>query len=143
MIICVITWYYATLHFMQFLVTPKRKEVRFIKMQRIPKGFYPRKQYRRRSEESKNHYKKWGQRKLLLTEIRFLCEYIDKYGDSKPLICVYPGAGPGNHIPLLADMFPSVSFELWVCSICYIEYVNHRFFLRKYNQYLHCMRDMY
>lgn len=50
-----------------------------------------------------------GQRKLLLSEIELLCL-------TDPLCSytvVYAGAAPGVHIPLLAKLFPSVTFHLY------------------------------
>jgi hypothetical protein len=49
-----------------------------------------------------------GQRKLMLSEVRFLAEH----GHRAPLV-LYVGAAPGTHIPLLADMFPEHEFHLW------------------------------
>lgn len=50
----------------------------------------------------------WGQRKLLMSEIEFLTMFADEND-----IVVYAGAGPGKHIPYLAEMFPDLTFELW------------------------------
>lgn len=52
----------------------------------------------------------WGQRKLILSEIEFLTIF---WGVSKTGIVVYAGSAPGNHIPLLAELFPQLSFELY------------------------------
>ncbi len=48
-----------------------------------------------------------GQLKLLLSEIEFLTPY---YGRS--LHVIYAGAAPGVHIPILAQMFPTMRFVL-------------------------------
>ncbi len=48
-----------------------------------------------------------GQLKLLLSEIEFLTPY---YGRS--LRVIYAGAAPGVHIPILAQMFPTMHFVL-------------------------------
>ena len=49
----------------------------------------------------------WGQLKLLLSEIEFLTPY---HGWGYHVI--YAGAAPGVHIPILADMFPTMHFIL-------------------------------
>jgi hypothetical protein len=50
-----------------------------------------------------------GQRKLLLMEIEFLCNY-SRSGDT----VLYVGAAPGDHIPLLAGvLFPHLQFILY------------------------------
>lgn len=67
----------------------------------------PREKYRSRHEEEK--IPKWGQRKLLLSEILFLNLTV---GD-KPAICIYVGAAPGDHTGFLAKMFPQVEFHLY------------------------------
>lgn len=59
----------------------------------------------------------WGQVKLLFSEIEFLVESLsmDK-GKSKgtsPSIVVYAGAASGQHIPILARMFPTLLFILY------------------------------
>jgi hypothetical protein len=49
-----------------------------------------------------------GQRKLFLTELYFLAEYAHLSN-----LIVYVGASPGNHINLLADLFPKHIFHLY------------------------------
>jgi hypothetical protein len=51
--------------------------------------------------------KHWGQLKLLVSEIEFLTPYYDC-----DYLVIYAGASPGVHIPVLADMFPTMSFVL-------------------------------
>lgn len=65
--------------------------------------------YRVLSEEERRTttIQHWGQRKLLLSEIEFLTLYGKEGGT-----LVYAGAAPGNHIDLLADMFPGMNFIL-------------------------------
>jgi cap2 methyltransferase len=49
-----------------------------------------------------------GQRKLLISEMHFLNHYYnEKY------TVVYVGAGPGHHIPLLAEFYPNFTFILY------------------------------
>ena len=67
--------------------------------------------YRRRSDEEKKSIH-WGQRKLLLSEIEFFTMYWDPIALPNPL-CVYAGAGPGTHIPILSMLFPSFTFHLY------------------------------
>lgn len=51
-----------------------------------------------------------GQLKLLLSEVLFICKFID----SKPTKILYIGAGSeGYHNTFLADMFPEILFDLW------------------------------
>lgn len=67
----------------------------------------PRRRYRRRAHETKSLLH-WGQRKLLLSEIKFLTEH--SFDNATVL---YVGAAPGTHILQLMRMFPSLSFELY------------------------------
>jgi hypothetical protein len=64
--------------------------------------------YRRRSGETKSVCH-WGQRKLLLSEVEFLNEYLPS---NIIALVIYAGAAPGHHIPLLSDMFPNLRFIL-------------------------------
>jgi len=50
-----------------------------------------------------------GQRKLFLTELQFLTDYVP--GDQE-VICVYAGAAPSHHTGLLSDLFSNVKFIL-------------------------------
>lgn len=52
-----------------------------------------------------------GQRKLLLSEIEFLTRILKL--EPGPFTLLYIGAAPGQHIPLLSDMFPEVKFILY------------------------------
>lgn len=54
-----------------------------------------------------------GQRKLLISEIELLTRVSERVGFSEPILVVYAGAAPGNHIPMLSDMFPSCTFDLY------------------------------
>jgi len=54
----------------------------------------------------------WGQLKLLLTEIQFLTLYWDPILVPKPKV-VYVGAADGTHIPILAELFPTITFHLY------------------------------
>ncbi len=49
----------------------------------------------------------WGQLKLLVREIHLLTMYPNAE------IVVYAGAADGEHIPMLADMFPNLIFDLY------------------------------
>ena len=90
-----------------------KKHQKYVALEILPKN-YPTKQYHRRTNESKFHYKKWGQRKLLMAEIQFLSRYYDL---AKNITVVYAGAAPGHHTPFLANLFPSLKFELWDPSL--------------------------
>ena len=52
---------------------------------------------------------KWGQLKLLTTELLFLCTYLDDSID----IVIYAGAAPGNHLCGLCKLFKTVEFHLY------------------------------
>jgi hypothetical protein len=51
-----------------------------------------------------------GQRKLLMAEMEFLNRF---YNPDKKTLILYIGAGPGDHIPLLADFYPEADYDLW------------------------------
>lgn len=55
---------------------------------------------------------KWGQLKLFTTELQFLNKYWNPETHPNP-ICVYVGAATGNHIYMLAKMFPVFQFHLY------------------------------
>jgi hypothetical protein len=52
-----------------------------------------------------------GQMSLLLNETYFLCRCLEKHGTDATVI--YIDAYPGDHIPHLSKMFPSISFHLY------------------------------
>lgn len=52
-----------------------------------------------------------GQRKLLMSEIEFLTRVLKNRQDEYTLL--YVGAAPGQHIPMLSEMFPEVTFILY------------------------------
>src|SRR3989338_1764986 len=54
----------------------------------------------------------WRERSQLLSEIEFFALYWDPRVNPTPT-CVYAGAAPGVHIPLLNQMFPSFTFHLY------------------------------
>ena len=55
---------------------------------------------------------KWGQLKLLISEINFLNLYWNPELVKKPQL-VYVGAAPGDHIVVLAQLFPWITFHLY------------------------------
>ncbi len=56
----------------------------------------------------------WGQRKLLLSEIEFLCIYFERFPRAyNDIVVVYAGAAPGTHILLLRSLFPNIQFVLY------------------------------
>lgn len=65
--------------------------------------------YFRRNKDQKKAIH-WGQRKLIMSEIQFLTEYSLKKQESA---VIYIGAAPGNHIPLLSQMFSHITFYLY------------------------------
>ena len=68
---------------------------------------FPRVEYRRCTNDYGLVH--WGQLKLLLSEMEFLLRFRDG-GTSNHV--VYAGAAPGNHIYVLLDLFPDISFTL-------------------------------
>jgi hypothetical protein len=69
---------------------------------------FPEKEYKSRTNEIKSSVH-IGQIKLLLSEISFLTLFLK----SKNPIVVYAGAAPGDHIPILSDLFPEIEFHLY------------------------------
>jgi hypothetical protein len=60
----------------------------------------------------------WGQRKLILSEIRFITKVIAELGlnvqnKNEKISLIYPGAAPGTHFMLLMEMFPQLVMYLW------------------------------
>lgn len=60
----------------------------------------------------------WGQRKLILSEIRFITKVItelniDVNDKNIKIPFIYPGAAPGTHFMLLMDMFPQLVLYMW------------------------------
>jgi cap2 methyltransferase len=56
----------------------------------------------------------WGQRKLLLTEIEFLTNYLsDNTYLKKNTYVIYAGSAPGTHIEYLSKLFPDMYFMLY------------------------------
>eukprot|EP01084_Bolivina_argentea_P248999 416656_1 len=106
----------------KFCVPLDENECKYAKMDTLPTD-YPLKEYQRRTNETKFHYKKWGQRKLLMTEIQFLSNYFDL---GEKITVVYAGAAPGHHTPFLADLFPNISFELWDPASFHEENFHHK-----------------
>lgn len=87
---------------------------------------FPRRRYMREGHNPKSIH--LGQRKLLLSEIEFLTrviknnpkpEYsveskaIGKESSKFSYLLLYVGAAPGQHIPILSEMFPEVKFVLY------------------------------
>ncbi|KJE91348.1 hypothetical protein CAOG_02492 [Capsaspora owczarzaki ATCC 30864] len=71
----------------------------------------PSSPYRRREGQMKT-VDHWGQRKLLISEIEFLTMHATQA--DVPVVVIYVGAAPGNHIQFLADeLFPTVRFVLY------------------------------
>jgi hypothetical protein len=70
----------------------------------LNKETFPVREYRKHVRWKNRH---WGQLKLLVSEIEFLTPY---YGGN--YLVVYAGAAPGIHIPIRADMFPTMYFTL-------------------------------
>lgn len=67
--------------------------------------------YVRRTKEYKTVVK-WGQLKLILSEIQALTTFWDP-AQVPNLTVVYAGAAPGHHFTLLSEMFPTVEWHLY------------------------------
>lgn len=65
-----------------------------------------------RSRSKILHSVKWGHRKLILNELRFITLFWDRVNVPK-LQVVYIGAAPGDHIPILSSLFPDITFNLY------------------------------
>ena len=66
--------------------------------------------YRRRKDEEKISIS-WGQRKLLMTLVSFLSNYISQ--DVKKPVIIYAGAAVGINIGIAATLFPNISWHLY------------------------------
>lgn len=113
----------------------------FDKDNRILANNAPRLKYARHPEEkdlvTTMHH---GQRKLLMSEIEFLTNYHNKFSDDdREKIILYIGAGPGNHIPYLVQLFPEYIYHLYdktkfVRAVYEIE-KNPKYHVKIYNKY--------
>lgn len=73
-------------------------------------GAFPREKYVPRDKsKTRTSVLHRGQRKLLMSEIGALV----KLDPSIRYTAVYAGAAPGNHTPLLAKLFPNITFHLY------------------------------
>lgn len=90
----------------------------------------PEKTYQERIS-SNYPFVKWGQRKLMITEVQFLTLFWDPEKVPDPII-VYAGAAHGKHISLLAQFFPEATFHLYDPRKFVIKADNKQIFI--YNQ---------
>lgn len=67
--------------------------------------------YYRRSLDEKT-VGSWGQFKLFLGILEYICLYHKKSINPKPIV-LYIGAAPGLSFPLLSEMFPDFQWDLW------------------------------
>lgn len=75
---------------------------------------------------------KWGQRKLLITEIDFLTRYYDYYKKGEKKYLLYVGASPGIHINYLNYMFPDLNYILYDKVKSAVDLTPNVIFHRKY-----------
>lgn len=75
---------------------------------------------------------KWGQRKLLITEIDFLTRYYDQYRKNEKKILLYVGASPGMHINYLNYLFPDIHYVLYDKVESLVEQTPNVTFHKKY-----------
>lgn len=71
----------------------------------------PSLEWHSRSTESKTAVR-WGQRKLLLTTLEFICRYWDRNAIPR-LTILYVGAAEGKNIDFLSKMFPDIIWILY------------------------------
>ena len=71
----------------------------------------PREKYHRRFNDDKTTFK-FGQRKLMLSEIEFLSIVTNEINELKKCVLIYAGAAPGIHIASLMNMFPYMEYVL-------------------------------
>lgn len=71
----------------------------------------PATQYARRLDEEKTVVH-WGQLKLYLATLEFICLYCNKMELPKPKV-VYAGSAPGYNISILSEQFPEIEWDLW------------------------------
>jgi len=83
----------------------------FTELDLFVNDYDPEEEYRRRNDEEKKAIA-YGQRKLLLTLVQFLTQYLDLEKHPNPII-VYAGAAPGINIRLVTTLFPEVEWHLY------------------------------
>ena len=106
-------FYESKKHEVEIIVSKNKKKI----VKREYKNFitdlvdkFPRRKYvKTDAKDSSNIH--FGQLKLLLSEIEFLTDVCNTQ-IGKPILVLYPGGGPGDHIPLLSQMFPMCYFIL-------------------------------
>ena len=72
-------------------------------------GKFPREKYVARNKSFTTSVLHRGQRKLLMSEMGALV----RLDPAVQYFVVYAGAAPGNHIPLLSELFPNLTFHLY------------------------------
>lgn len=77
----------------------------------LPTNF-PRKKYDEKELEKLTTLH-WGQRKLFLTELEFLCLNGGRFRENEEKIVLYIGAAPGLHLNLLTRLFPQFRYILY------------------------------
>lgn len=77
----------------------------------IPEDF-PEREYTKSNPTTPEQTGKFGQLKLFVTELFFLCNYWDPSRIKSPTV-LYIGAGPGHHLVTLVRMFPTINWELY------------------------------
>jgi len=78
---------------------------------RILNDDIPTTKYKRRVNDDKTLIK-FGQLKLLLSEIEFLTLTFKKINQYKNIVVIYAGAAPGIHTCILINMFPFIEYVL-------------------------------
>lgn len=85
-------------------IIPKNQKSNFPFIRTFNENKFPSKKYNKNIKTNNVHF---GQLKLLLSEIDFLTKL-----PNEPILVLYPGGGPGDHIPLLSQMFENFYFML-------------------------------
>ncbi len=102
--------------FNNYVATFKKPKVPIIQRELFRKltSDFCREKYERRVHDKRN-YIHWGQRKLLISEIEFLCVFFKNQTTTSQsdVVVVYAGAAPGTHILILRELFPQIKFILY------------------------------
>jgi len=92
----------------------------------------PREKYRKdfeKEKEVKHLPAEWGQRKLLMTELFLLLNFYPKIcEETGEKHLVYVGAGPGNHIPFITEVFKEITFHLYDLKFSFNPFPNTVFY---------------
>ena len=95
----------------RYLVVEKGKNTPQPFFRRLKHGHAPKVEWRSLDRRRTATNCNFGQRKLLFGEIEFLTKIHKKY-NLRDVLCLYVGSAPGDHLPLLMELFPTLTFFL-------------------------------